>query len=229
MRVLGIDPGIEKLGWAVYNNRKKVKLEEKGLIRTGSKELWIKRYIYIKGEVERLLEKFEIQYIGSEAPIYHDYQSEALYALYILLQELFYNKKISVVYFAPNQLKFLAKELKVGAGSKMFKSDMIEAAQKDIVTWGLEVDKQLLKKKKKLCGDEADAYLAAKYGNRFFRYLKGNLGKKDLTESEKFSFTYIHEFKRGLKRGMRVKQGIVFKENELFFLFGNGEKRWKSF
>lgn len=218
MLTLGIDPSLTNTGYCLYDSSKTGKdtIIDLGMFQTSEKMLEILRYDYIAESIHKIIKKYQLKRVGSEYPIFGTTQSENLFALYSYIKKVFWKNKVDVVYFAPVQLKMLAK-LDPGKKKKMTKTDMIAAMQRDL---GL---KKASLKKTRITGDMADAYHVAHYASRFWDFYDGKLVEKDLTKSEYKAFAYQHIFKRGIKKGKidPNERGILYKENELFFQFSN--------
>ena len=209
MITLGLDPSLTGFGWCIFDSRRvgPARVIAKGRWSTSSDEIFIARYVSLREEVQRLLNRYlVVEAVGVESPPYGELWSEGLYALFTHVNEAIWRCRKDVVYFDPGTVKMLAKEDPALRKGKMFKSDMVDAAKMDtaIARWN---------------SDEADAYHVSKSTARFWLFYHGKLKLSDLTPSEYQAFAKIHTFTRGKRKGQTVKQGAVFKENHRFFRF----------
>jgi len=153
-----------------------------------------------------LLQQQHHDKVALEFPIFNDLYSEGMYGLFLFTCEALYEEKQDVVFFANGQIKSHAAEsLGRPKGWKMGKSDMIEAAQVDTGdhrAWN---------------HNEADGYLCAVLGARFWSLQAGAIEAGDLTAVEKRTFTLIHKFQRGKRAGQSQVRGILHREDERFF------------
>ena len=216
MITLGIDPSLTNTGFCIYDrNQAGIKsIISLGSFQTPENMLEILRYDFIADSIQQLIKKFKIKRVGSEHPIFGTSQSENLFALYAYIKKIFFKNKVDVVYFAPVQLKMLAK-LDPAKKVKMTKTEMVTAMLRDLNLKKASINKM------RITGDMADAYHVALYASRFWDYYDGNLSKQDLTKAEYKAFAYQHIFKRGIKKGKidPNERGLIYKENELFFQF----------
>jgi hypothetical protein len=206
---LGVDPSLTGFGWCVHNPGVvgEGRVIAKGVIHTTAKEVFVSRYITMRSELVRLLEKYpDVRAVGVESPPYGEQFSEGLYALFVFVNEAIYLSRKNVVYFDPKTLKMLAKmDPNVRRGT-MDKLDMIEAAKADtgIRRW---------------TNDEADAYLISRSASRFWEFETGLITAEDLTPSEAHSFHRVHTFVRGAKAGKTERRGLIFREDDRFYRF----------
>lgn len=206
--ILGVDPSLTSTGWAVFDS-KKMSCEEWGTIKTTPKEVVVFRFLRIKHNLSKVIEKYNIRYAGCEAPVFGGYETGTAYALYISLLEVLSSKKIDVVFLAPRQIQKIVKLEGYSTAGKVFKSDSVEAAKdflKDIIP-------------SRATGDKADAFHAARIGSRFWDFFNEQLGEEGLTPTEKEMFTKKHTFVRGKNKGLTEKKGLIYRENDLFFRF----------
>lgn len=209
MLTLGLDPSLTGFGWAIHDDTAEgaSRLVSSGLWVTSPKEVFVKRYRRLRTLLTKLLlENPEVLTVGVESPPFGEQFSEGLYALFTHVNEAVYLARRDVVHFDPGTVKMLAKIDPSLRPGKMFKSDMVEMARLDtgISRWNHNV---------------ADAYLIAIYGARFWRYLRQDIGIDQLTPSEYKAFARTHTFQKGLKKGVTVKMGAVYKEGRRFFEF----------
>jgi len=156
-----------------------------------------------------LVAEYSPDRVAIEYPIFNDLWSEGLYGLFLYSCEALLLAHLDVVFFANNQTKALGfRMLKRPQGWKMEKEDMREAAALDTDT-----------SKSRWSGDEADAYMAALLGGRFWELFDGSLSIEDLTPYERKTFTAIHLPVRGKFEGKVIKTGIIHREDDRFFLW----------
>jgi hypothetical protein len=210
VRVLGFDPSLTAFGWALFDsaepNGKPTRCVERGRIRTASKTLFVDRYCDIRTQVRGLIQRLGVHRLGVESPVYGELYSEGLYGLYLYTCEALRAERCDAVFFSPGQIKARARvALDRPKGWKMMKPDMVEAAKAD-------------------CGfrgswnhNEADAYWAARCGERFWSFVDGKLTKEDLTETERKQFTEIHTYTKGDRAGEVVVRGLLYREDDRFF------------
>lgn len=224
MRVLGFDPSMTNFGWAVHDTEfpsgSPNRCVARGRFQTSSKTLFIDRYVDLRESVRTLVEKMGVEHgvtrIGVESPVFGESYSEGLYGLYLYNCEALRAAKMDVVFFSPGQIKAHAHEFMIAGNYrpavwKMDKPDMVEAAKLD-------------------CGykgnwnhNEADAYWAARIAGRFWKLHDWVLKPEDLTGTEAKQFTKIHTYQRGAKAGDTERKGILYREDERFFLWSKQE------
>jgi len=158
--------------------------------------------------VERSGQLYGLTHVGLESPVFHELYSEGLYGLYLYTCEALRAAHVDVVLFSPGQTKARAAEfLARPKGWKMQKPDMVEAAKVDTGgkgTWN---------------HNEADGYWAAKSAAQFWLFHTGVLKEQDLTPLDRKQFAEIHTFQRGSKAGTTVQRGLLYREDERFFLW----------
>lgn len=205
MRVIGVDPSLTNLGYVVLDSEKG--LLDKGKFQTGTEDgLNIQRYFLQAQRMSDLIRKYEIKHIASESPIMRDFSTEILFGLQSILQGVYWAHGLKVVYLAPTQVKSYACPNVKG---KVFKSDMVKAARIDLG----------MAETARLANDVADAYWIGKIGLRFWSFMNQELKESDLTKKERTMFLHTHEFTRGKKKGLTERKGIVFRRNEIYYLF----------
>lgn len=213
MITLGLDPSLRGFGWCIHDSSAegRDRVIAKGRWKTTSKQVFVQRYMELREHVGRTLDEYlQIEAVGVESPSYGELFSSGLYGLFLVVNEAIYIRRKDVVYFDPLTVKMLTKEDPSVRKGKMFKSDMVDAAKMDAGGGGWN-------------SDEADAYHVARYAARFWELLDGVIDETDLTPSEQLAFVKIHTFTRGVKKGLTVKLGAVFKENRRFFRFSQLE------
>jgi len=73
--------------------------------------------------------------------------------------------------------------------------------------------------KDRLANDVADAYFIAKIGQRWWSFYEHDIQESDLNDKEKTMFLQTHTYTRGAKKGVTERKGIMYRENELYFLY----------
>lgn len=210
MLVLGLDPSLRNYGWALHQTEStgKARCVERGRFQAQAKRFAdeIDRYVYLRSELLALLSRCGTSRIGIEHPIYGESQSEGMYALFMFSLEALKASRCDVVFFAPPQVKSLAREILGRAKTwKMEKTEMVESAKKDTGgkgTWD---------------HNEADAYLIGRAAARFWQLYDGEIHEEDLSPVERFTFLEIHQFVRGKMAGRTEIKGILHRESERFF------------
>lgn len=216
---LGLDPSLTNFGWALHNpegagpNR----CLARGRFQTSSKTLFVDRYCEMRENVRTLVQKCQAEYgvtrVGVEYPVFKDLYSEGMYGLFLYTCEALRESKVDVIFFSPLQVKAHAR-LVLGRpdGWVMAEPDMVEAAKKDTqttVVWN---------------HNEADAYWIACVASRFWMLHDGVIEVGDLTPVERKQFMGIHTFVRGKHAGQTVHKGILYREDERFFRWGQEEE-----
>jgi len=208
--VLGLDPSLRQFGWAIHETSAdgSGRCVDRGRFKTSSKMLFIDRYCQLRESLRDLLRRSSIVRVGLEFPVFNDLWSEGMYGLFLFCCEALREERRDVVFLSPMQTKAHAR-LFLGRpkGWKMMKGDMVEAAK---VHAGAS---------ERWNHNEADAYWAAAVAGRFFHLHDGDLLLTELTDLERKQFTEIHTFSKGRKAGTTVKRGILWREDERFFLW----------
>jgi len=76
--------------------------------------------------------------------------------------------------------------------------------------------------------NEADAYLNARLSARFWQFHTGVLAEDDLTPVERKYFLEVKRYTRGKKAGKEVQKGVVYREDERFFRWSEGDDGTES-
>jgi Holliday junction resolvasome RuvABC endonuclease subunit len=208
MITLGLDPSLTGFGWCVHDSSRlgEDRIIMSGKFSTPTKMMWIKRYVEMRENISRILERYlVIEAVGVESPPYGELWSEGLFGLFLMINEAIWTHRKDVVYFDPQTVKMLAKGDHLTRKGKMFKTDMVDAAKSETG--------------RSLNHNVADAYLVARSAARFWMLIKDQIRVSDLLPAEKQSFAKIHTFVRGKRAGETVKSGAMFKENQRFFRF----------
>jgi len=207
--LLGLDPSLKKAGYVVFDSSKPDNIvEEKGLLKTSSLDgILVQRLVRQAEQVGAMLKKYNISFVGMEAPFFDANSTEMLFALNQYLHKVFLDNETFVVCFPPSMLKKLTfPDL---SAAIVGKPHMIHRA-KDIL--GLHGHR--------LAEDVADAYWAGFFGKRFYRWhFEKSLKDEELGEYERHVFCGTHTFVKGKRKGVTDYSGIVYRENELFYDF----------
>jgi len=209
MIILGLDPSLSAFGWAVHDTDGvgEGRCPGRGRFATAAKMTFVDRYVFMRESLRELLKNVRPDKVGIESPIFHNMFSEGMYGLFLYSNEALRIEQKDVVYFAPEQGKAHAREsLRRPKGWKMLKGDMVAAAKADttIGRWN---------------HNEADAYLIGRLAARFWDFFEGRILEADLTPVEKHQFLLIHTYQKGKKAGQVVKKGLMYREEDRFFLW----------
>lgn len=207
--LLGLDPSLQKAGYVVLDSASPdSEVIEKGMLKTSPEDgITVQRLIIQAERVRDMIEKYDIKFIGMEAPFFGSGSTEVLYALNQFLHRVFLEKEVFVVCFPPQMLKKLVfPNISV---AEVHKPHMIDRAKTALGLQG-----------KRLAEDVADAYWAGVCGKRFYRWhFEKTLKDDELGDYERESFCGKHTYVRGPKKGSTDLNGIIYRENELFFDF----------
>jgi len=207
--ILGLDPSLRKAGYVVFDSDKPDSIvEEKGLLKTTSSDgILVQKLIMQASRVGALLEKYNISYVGMEAPFFDGNNTELLFALNQYLHKVFLEHETFVVAFPPSMLKKLTlPDLKA---TEVGKPHMIHKAKDMLNLHG-----------HRLAEDVADAYWAGYFGKRYYKWhFDKTLSDEDLGEYERHTYSGSHTFERGKRKGVTEYTGIIYRENELYYDF----------
>lgn len=208
MRVLGIDPSLTNLGYVVLEGDcNNIKLLDKGRLQTTPEDgIPLQRYIKQALGIKEIVEKYNIKYVASEAPYFGDFNTEVLYGLHTTLHLTYWTLGLNVVILSPLTVKTYALP---NFGERIFKSDMIKAARQDLG----------MKENERLANDVADSYWISKLGLRWWLYYCKLLPEDNLSKKEKDVFNFSHTYTRGKKKGQTEYKGIIYRKNELYFIY----------
>lgn len=207
--ILGLDPSLKKTGYSVFNlSKSDTEVEDKGMLKTNTTDgILVLRLIKQTQQVKDLILRYNIKFIGAEAPFFGSFSTEMLFALNQFLHSMYLDMGVYVVYFPPQQLKKLVFPDQVV--SDIHKSHMIDQAKTVLGLHG-----------HRLAEDVADAYWAGYFGKKFYkRFIENTLTDEDLSEYELSVFSGTHTFTRGEKKGITEYSGIIYRENECFYDF----------
>ena len=212
MRVLGLDPSLTNYGWAVHDTSggslsgDPPRCVARGRFQTGSKELFVARYMQLRERLADLIRDQRPDRVGIEFPVFDNLFSEGMYGLFLFSCEALLTANVNVVFWSPLQVKAHAREsLGRPKGWVMMKPDMVEAAKADTGTKGVWNH------------NEADAYLVGRLSGRFWNYYEGGIPETELTPTERKYFTEVKTYTRGKRAGETVRRGVVYREDERFF------------
>lgn len=208
MVVLGLDPSLTNFGWAYHDTEAtgKARCIERGRFQTPANMEFVDRYVFLRERLRQLLRRRPPDRVSLESSVFGELWSEGMYGLFLYTCEALKLERQDVVLWTPPQVKSHAREhLGRPAGWKMMKPDMVEAARTD--TGG----------KGRWNHNEADAYLIAVLGARFWNLWDGRLTEADLTDVEKRYFTEVKTYQRGKHAGKTVHKGVMYREDDRFF------------
>lgn len=213
--ILGLDPSLKKAGYVVLDiDKPDTTVEEKGLLKTSTEDgILVQRLVKQASQIESLLIKYNISFVGMEAPYFGGGSAEILYALNQFIHKMYFDLGTYVVCFPPQMLKKLVfPDVKV---SEIHKPHMIDRAKTMLGLQG-----------RILAEDVADAYWAGIFGKRFYNWhIRKILSDRDLGKYELSTFKGTHTFVKGPQKGITEYSGIIYRENELFFDFKEIKKR----
>lgn len=216
MYILGLDPSLKKSGYAILDaelsNNKVVSM---GLLKTSTEDgLLVLRLIKQVNQIKKIIDEYKISYISMESPYFGAGSTEILFALNQFLHKMFLEKDIFVVCFPPLMLKKLVfPEM---SAMDITKSYMIDKAKTVLNLHG-----------KRLAEDVADAYWAAIFGKKFYLWRNNILNDNDLSKYEIEVFKGKHTYVKGKQKGFTQYNGIIYRENELFYDFKEIKRRMK--
>ena len=168
---------------------------------------FVVRYMTQRDRLAALIREHKPDKVGIEFPVFDNLFSEGMYGLFLYSCEALRTEGCDVVFWSPLQVKAHARETIDRPKSwVMDKVDMVEAAKTDAggSKWN---------------HNEADAYLVARLAGRFW-HLHGSLLTEDaLTPTERKYFTEIKQFVRGKKAGQAEHRGIIYREDDRFFMW----------
>jgi Holliday junction resolvasome RuvABC endonuclease subunit len=213
--ILGLDPSLKKAGYVVFDTSKPDSIvEDKGLLKTSTLDgILVQRLIKQADQIGGMLDKYNISFVGMEAPFFNANSTEMLFALNQYIHKVFLEHGTFVVCFPPHMLKKLTyPDLSVDTVGK---PHMIHKAKDMLNLHG-----------HRLAEDVADAYWAGFFGKRFYKWhFEKSLKDEDLGEYERQTYSGTHTYSKGKKKGVTEYSGIVYRENELFFDFKEIKRR----
>jgi Holliday junction resolvasome RuvABC endonuclease subunit len=213
--LLGLDPSLAKSGYVVLDTEAPDgEVVEKGKLKTSTSDgITVLRLIKQQNQLRELIQKYDIKFVGMEAPYYGGWTAEILFALNQFLHKLFLDLGTYVVAFPPQQLKKLV--FPTGNVKDIKKPQMIDKAKTALGLHG-----------KVLAEDVADAYWAGIFGKKFYkRHVVEETTDKDLNKYEIEVFSGTHTYTRGAKKGITDYNGIIYQENSKFWNFKKIKRR----
>lgn len=203
MLVLGCDPSLADHGWSLidYEDPENPILVDSGRIRTRSRDFFTKRYRAHYEGIRDIIEEYDPDYVGLEQPPPQASWSAGLYPIWISISDICTERRLPFATWMPTSVKAFARDV-LGDTGKMFKSDMVDAAQ------------AILGSSKKMNHNIADSIIINKMTYRFRALCLRHITEDDLTEKERFLFTRTVTKK---KTGSVEKKGMIFKEGEFYF------------
>lgn len=219
MRILGFDPSLTNYGWAVINmtEQGEKRCEARGRFKTPASMLYINRYVSMRQDVRALIRDVKPDHMGIEFPVFDNLFSEGMYGLFLYTSEAIREERQDVVFWSPLQVKAHARE-SLGRPAKweMKKPDMVEAARVDAGNKG------------NWNHNEADAYMVACLAGRFWQLHDGLLTEESLTPVERKYFLDVKRYVRGKKAGKEEKKGVMYREDERFFMWSEDDDGSRS-
>lgn len=217
--ILGLDPSIRKSGYCILDtDAPYCDYVQRGRLYTETGDgILIQRLLKQQAQIKAKMEEFSIDFVSMEAPVLGEGESEHLFALNQFIHEVFLQRGTFVICFPPQQLKALAMPHRKIIAGEIGKNHMIFDAQ---TYYNLEG--------KTLTDDEADALHAGRLGKYFYNWhFQKKLKDEELPLKLLKAFKGKHTFVRGDKKGITEYNGMIFRENELFFDFKKVEQRQK--
>lgn len=200
-------------GWAIHDTDAPVGTPERcvarGRFRTPADMEFVERYCTYRQNLMDILDKYRPDKVGIEFPVFDSMFSSGMYGLFLYSCEALKSRGMDTVFWSPMQVKAHARDsIKRPSNWQMEKPDMVEATRLDVggKAWN---------------HNEADAYLIGVLSGRFWGLLEGSISEGDLTATEKKYFMTVHTYLRGRKAGKTVKKGIIYREDDRFFLWSN--------
>ncbi|MFO1129766.1 MAG: crossover junction endodeoxyribonuclease RuvC [Rickettsiales bacterium] len=142
MYILGIDPGIQNLGWAIIeiidknldinnqlpsnNSSKIIKPIKSGTIKNSSKLSFIEKLEIISNQLQDIIDLYKLKIVGIETTFMHiGIKANMNFTkLYGALLEIFIKNEIKILEFSPTQIKKTITQN--GKASKMQISNMVK-------------------------------------------------------------------------------------------------------
>ena len=189
--VLGCDLSMTSFGWFLHDGKNKPTY---GRFKTSPEDgIDIRRFMKQRDSFVNIINEYKIDHIGIEQPFLRSFNTEKLYALHQFVLEVCYTRHIKIVYITPAQVKQY-----VTGNSKADKNEIVFKTR-NVLGFVRE----------KINDDEADAYWVGVLAKKFWQLYYGEIKESDLTEEEKFIFI----------KNKSKKPGILYKENDSFYMF----------
>lgn len=207
--ILGLDPSIRKTGFCVLDTEASDhEYVEMGRLTTFNTDgILVQRLIKQSEQIRAKIKEYSIKFISMEAPIKDSGESEELFALNQFLHRVFLEEELEVIAFPPTRLKKLAVPEGGPGGNRVDKPQMIVAC------------KRQLKLRQNPVDDAADAFWAAFLGKEYWKTVHGGREQEALRPDIREAFFGKKTFKRGVKAGVTLHEGMVYRINEFHFDF----------
>jgi hypothetical protein len=206
MLIFGFDPSLTDFGWVLHDTEGvgRSRCIARGRFQTSAKQEEVDRHTFLRDSVVDLLMEYpHVTRVALETPYTGDTYSEGLYALFVQVQQAVKGAGRDAVFLTPSHIKAWGKRfLERPKWWKMMKTDSVEAARLDTDggRWN---------------HNEADAYLVALMGSRFWQAFDGVIAPEELSEYERHAFLREHK-----KRSGKIERtGLIFKEGKRFHLW----------
>lgn len=185
---------------------------QRGRHSTPSRMLEVQRYIRHREHVEELVANLRPEKVAIEYPVFNELYSSGMYGLFLFTFEALYNARADVVFLSNSSAKAYVRRYlqRPKDWGEITKQDMIEASKKDAG-------------KGRWSSDEADAYMIAVLGGRFWEFREGTLSVDELTDYERHLFTEIRRPLRGKEAGRVLRKGLAYRKDDRFFLLSQLE------
>jgi Holliday junction resolvasome RuvABC endonuclease subunit len=237
LNILGLDASLRSSGWAVLGFESGSLVDMGRIVTSGSDGLPVERYLFAQRAFREILDEYDISHVSAEAVVFgkgDEYsQVPSLYAMYIVLQTEMLSRGVRAVYFWPSQwyaMHYRTDEFKKLESKKLTEDERqrielnrLKFQLKDKADTKQYVAEVLGIPANKISSDEADAYVIAYYGRRFFLYLRGDLPESQLDVKEREVFIKRKTIRKHkglvLDPPMELCQGTVSKENKAWFDF----------
>lgn len=222
MLVLGLDPSLSGFGWALVeidSLTEAISSPARGTWRSKKSDFssFIDRYLYLREKIRDLLLLHKIEKVGIESPTFGQQASSQMHSLFTFSCEALRENSLDTVLIGNTQTKaWVRRYLDRPSGWTISKVEMQKAA------------KMITGDPKNWTGDSADAFWAAYLAGRFWLLQMGRIDKSSLTSYEKEAFLKIDRPKKGKKAGTVNKRGLVYRENDRFFLWSQEDKGFEK-
>lgn len=108
-RTLAIDPGYDRLGWAVgeKNSKKKLSLLKYGLIATNKKDSHYQRYTQINTELEKIIDQYRPQNLALETLFFQKNQKTVMAVSEVrgIIMSAGFRHQLQLYEYTPPQIK----------------------------------------------------------------------------------------------------------------------------
>lgn len=217
--ILGLDPSLDKAGYAVLDTEQPYdRFVLRGRLKTSVRDgILVERLILQQSQIRSVLLDHDIKFVSMEAPYFGGNESEHLFALNQYIHRVFLELGTFVICFPPQQLKKLAVPAK--KVTEIHKPQMVSAAKDHFNLHG-----------QNLPDDEADALHAGLIGKWFYNwYFEKRVRDDELPEGFLKAFAGSKTYSTGIRKGVSSREGLIYRENELFFDFKQVSERSKRY